>query len=103
QEKVSYRTEAYRKDGYEQVRDQFRPHIRNFLESIRSRKQPVSDLESAHQVSIACHLVNLSMKLGRSLQWDGAKEQVVGDAEANRLLTKKYRAPWDRELKAALG
>ena len=36
----------------------------------------------------------LSMKLGRSVQWDGEKEQIVGDAEANKLLRRDYRAPW---------
>ena len=34
------------------------------------------------------------MKLGRSLQWDHAKGMVVGDAEANKLLRRAYRAPW---------
>jgi hypothetical protein len=42
------------------------------------------------------------MKLGRTLRWDDAKQDVVGDAEASKLLTREYRAPWDRELKAAL-
>jgi len=36
----------------------------------------------------------LSMKLGRSVQWDGAKEEIVGDAEASALLKRPYRAPW---------
>ena len=42
----------------------------------------------------ACILANLSMQLGRSLQWDHAKGIVVGDEEANRLLRRPYRAPW---------
>ena len=37
----------------------------------------------------------LSLKLGRSLEWDGDKEQVVGDDEANRLLRREYRKPWN--------
>ena len=36
----------------------------------------------------------LSLKLGRSIQWDGEKEQVIGDAEANKLLRREYRGPW---------
>ena len=36
----------------------------------------------------------LSMKLGRGVEWDGAKERVIGDPEANRLLSRLYRAPW---------
>ena len=37
----------------------------------------------------------LALKLGRSVRWDGATEQVVGDAEANGLLSRKYRGPWE--------
>ena len=40
------------------------------------------------------------MRLGRRLTWDAKKEEVLGDAEANRMLVRPYRAPWDRELKA---
>jgi len=36
-----------------------------------------------------------SMKAGRSLQWDGDKEQIIGDAEANQLLSRPYRGPWE--------
>ena len=36
----------------------------------------------------------LSLKLGRSVRWDGEKEVIVGDAEANKLLRRDYRAPW---------
>jgi predicted dehydrogenase len=96
------RTTAMKKDGYEQVRDQFQPHVRNFLDCVKSRKQPVSDVESGHKTSIACHLVTIAMKLGRSVRWDDAKEDIIGDREASKMLVKEYRAPWDKELKAAL-
>jgi predicted dehydrogenase len=79
---------------------QFRGHVRDFLDCIKSRRQPVSDLESAHGVTTACHLANLSMRVGRKLRWDAAREEVSGDADANRLLVRPYRAPWDRELRA---
>jgi hypothetical protein len=42
------------------------------------------------------------MKVGRTIAWDGGKQDVVDDAAASKLLTKEYRAPWDRELRAAL-
>lgn len=42
----------------------------------------------------------LSWKLGRSVKWDGAKEECPGDAEASAMLVRPYRAPWDAELKA---
>ena len=52
--------------------DQFKRHARNFLECVRSRRTPISDLESAHRVATACHLANLSLRLGRKLRWDAA-------------------------------
>jgi predicted dehydrogenase len=80
-------------------REQLKLHVRHFLDCVKSRKEPISDLESGHRVATVCHLANLSLKLGRRLRWDAAKEEVVDDAEANRLLVRPYRAPWDKELK----
>ena len=79
---------------------QYREHARNFLDCVASRRAPVSDLASAHRTAVACHLGNLSLRLGRSLRWDGKKQTVPGDAEADARLVRPYRAPWDRELKA---
>jgi predicted dehydrogenase len=96
------RTTPLQESGYEQVRDQFVPHVRDFLDCVKSRKAPTSDLASSQRASVPCHLANLALRLGRTLRWDDAKQDVVGDPEASRLLTKEYRSPWDRELKAAL-
>lgn len=94
------RTEAITDEGYEQVPDQFVPHVRDFLASIRSRQQPVSDLVSAQRTATACHLANVAMRVGRVVRWDATANDVIDDAEASALLTKRYRAPWDRELRA---
>ena len=80
--------------------EQYAEHAKNFLECVRSRKTPIADLASAHSVAVACHLANLSLRLGRSLKWDWKTNTVPGDAEANAALVRPYRAPWDRELKA---
>lgn len=96
------RTEAITDEGYEQVRDQFVPHVRNFLACVRSRQQPVSDLASAQRTATACHLANVAMRVGRVVRWDAAANDIVGDTEASALLTKRYRAPWDRELRAVV-
>ena len=50
----------------------------------------------------ARHLANISLKLGRKLRWDADKEQILDDAEANAMLTRPYRRPWDAELKALM-
>ena len=72
--------------------------MQNFLDCIRSGKQPRSDLESGHRVATACHLANISLRTGRKIVWDAQREEIVGDAEASRMLVRPYRAPWDAEL-----
>jgi predicted dehydrogenase len=69
-------------------------HARNFLDCIKSRKRPNADVEEGHRSAVVCHLGNISTRLGRSLKWDAVKERVAGDAEANRMLSRPYRAPW---------
>ena len=69
-------------------------HMKDFLACIGTRGKPVADIEQGHISSASCILANLSLQLGRSLTWDPANHQVVGDAEANRLLRRPYRAPW---------
>jgi predicted dehydrogenase len=83
--------------------DQFRRHARHFLDCVKSRHEPVSDLESGHRVATACHLANLSLRLGRSLRWEKVREIVPGDTEATEALERPYRTPWDAERKAVLG
>jgi len=82
------------------VQGQFRAHVRDFLDCLKSRRQPIADLESGHRVATACHLANLSLRLGRAIRWDPEGEEIVGDPEASGMLTRPYRAPWDRELRS---
>ena len=69
-------------------------HARNFLDCVKSRRRPNADVEEGHRSAVMCHLGNISTRLGRSLRWDAAREQIVGDAEANQWLARPYRAPW---------
>jgi len=84
-------------------RAQFKLHVRNFLDCVKSRKEPVSDLESGHRVATVCHLANISLRVGRRVRWDAKREEILEDAEAAKMLTRPYRAPWDKELKALIG
>jgi len=70
------------------------PHVRNFLDCVKSRQRPNADVEEGHRTAVMCHLGNISTRLGRTLAWDAAQERVTGDEEANRWLMKAYRAPW---------
>ncbi len=82
------------KDLERHVAPAIRAHMTNFLECVETRKLPVADIEQGYMSATACILANLSMRLGRSLQWDHAKGVVVGDEEANQLLRRPYRSPW---------
>lgn len=67
----------------------------NFLESIKTGKAPVSDVEQIQLSTNVSLLGMLSYKLGRSIEWDGARELIVNDAEANKLLARNYRGTWE--------
>jgi predicted dehydrogenase len=104
---VTYELDQYPEDRTEkdlekQCAPATRGHMRNFLSCIASRERPVADIEQGHTSTASCILANLSMKLGRSLQWDAAAGNVVGDDEANALLRRPYRSPWVHPEAAAL-
>lgn len=67
----------------------------DFLDAIEKKRRPVSDIEAAHYSTNVSLLGMLSMKAGRSIVWDGAKEQIVGDDAANKLLRRDYRGSWE--------
>jgi hypothetical protein len=75
-------------------------HARNFLDCIKSRERPAADVEDAHRVSAACHLANISLRLGRTIHWDAETERITGDPEASSLLVRPYRKPWDDVLRS---
>ena len=70
-------------------------HMLDFLRNVESRGRPVADIEQGHISSIACILANHSMTLGRSLEWENTAGKVIGDDEANGLLARPYRKPWN--------
>lgn len=69
-------------------------HVRNFLDCVKSRQQPVLNMEPAHHVSTLAHLGNIAYRTGRKIVWDGQAEKIVGDTEADKLVGGKYRQPW---------
>ena len=96
---VAYEREQFPEDLTEerielQAAPATRAHMKNFLEAIATRGRPVADIEQGHISTTSCILANIAMKLGRTLEWDSVKGQVVGDDEANALLARPYRPPW---------
>ncbi|QDU27049.1 Alpha-N-acetylgalactosaminidase [Anatilimnocola aggregata] len=66
-------------------------HTANFIESMKSRQQPISDVWSHNRMLEICHLANIAMRLGRELNWNPANREIVGDAEANSFLARENR------------
>lgn len=69
-------------------------HMGNFFDSVKTRNQPISDVVSQHRSVSACHLGNISCRLGRSLTWDAENERFVSDDEANDFLSRPQRDPF---------
>lgn len=69
-------------------------HHANWLECIRTRKQPNCDEELGHRSASLGHLAMISHRLGRSLKWDPAEEQFIGDEAADQLRARAVRSPW---------
>ncbi len=78
-------------------------HQRNFIDCVKSRKPTITPAETAHHSAIPGHLGLISMLAGgtengvctgRKIRWDSAKEVIIGDPAASKLLTRPYRQPW---------
>jgi predicted dehydrogenase len=69
-------------------------HVRDFLDCVKSRRQPVANPVVMHRSMEVVHAANICMWLQRDMKFDPVKEEFIGDAEANRLRTRAQRAPW---------
>ena len=93
---TSDRYELHWKDGkIETVKDSGGSHEANFIECVKSRSKPNSDVEIGRLSTMLCHLGNISHHLGRDVKFDPKTETFGNDREANNLLTKDYRAPYE--------
>ncbi|MFV1967612.1 MAG: Gfo/Idh/MocA family protein [Pirellulaceae bacterium] len=75
-------------------RDASPAHLRNFLDGVRSRQDPVAPVEIGHRTNIVCHLSDIATRLRRKLLWDPENEQFVDDEQANKMLSRTMRSPW---------
>jgi len=73
-------------------------HMGNFIDCVKSRKDPICSAETGHRSASLCHLGVISIRLGRKLNWNPAKEQFVGDAEASSWLARPMRKPYDYDM-----
>ncbi|XZE51804.1 Gfo/Idh/MocA family oxidoreductase [Planctomycetaceae bacterium SH139] len=66
-------------------------HTANFTDAMKSRKQPISDVWTHNRMLEICHLSNIAMRLGREVNWDPNKREIIGDDQANAFLAREYR------------
>jgi len=69
-------------------------HTREWLDGIKTRQQPLCHFGYHYWIQLAISLGDIAFRVGRKIRWDDKNERVVGDEEANRLLTPTYRKPW---------
>jgi len=69
-------------------------HYENFIQCVRSRRDPIAPVEAGHQSSYLGMIAEISIRLGRTLRWDPKAERFVGDDQANRLLSAPMWSPW---------
>jgi len=70
-------------------------HIQNWFDCIKTRTRPIADVEIGHRSASMCHLLGITRRLGRRLQWDPVAEQFVGDDEANALVNRPRRKGYE--------
>ena len=90
------RWKVYRPDGSKEIEEKASggSHLQNFLDCIKSREQPNSDIELGRLSTTLCHLGNISHHLRREVVFDPATETFGNDREANQRLSKEYREPY---------
>ncbi len=69
-------------------------HHLNFLRSVKSREDPVAPVEAGHKTATFCHIGNIALLLKRKLLWDPDAERFINDQQANRMLGRPMRSPW---------
>jgi myo-inositol 2-dehydrogenase/D-chiro-inositol 1-dehydrogenase len=71
-----------------------RDHMANFFDCVKTREEPVSSVPIQHRTITACHLTNISLRLGRPLKWNPETQQILGDEEANAMQKREQRKPY---------
>lgn len=72
----------------------FNHHARNFIDCVKSRKQPNGDIETGHLSTVLCHLGNIVARTKRAIRYDPKTERVLDDPEADKLVSRTYRQHW---------
>ena len=99
EKKARAKDEIYQLEGSaQQNADATALHAQNFIDCMRTRNLPNTDVEEAHLSTAMSHLANISLKVRQRIEWDSESERITNIPEANELLTATYRAPWQLTL-----
>ncbi len=71
-----------------------RGHVRNFIDCVKSRNEPVCPVEMAIRCDTIAHMVNIAAQTRRVIHWDPKSEQILNDEEAAHMTTRPYREAW---------
>jgi hypothetical protein len=72
--------------------------MKNFFDCVKDRSEPISDVHTHVRAMDTCHLANIAIRLGRKLTWDPKAEQITGDEDANKWLTRTQRKGYEIEV-----
>lgn len=75
-------------------RDSHEPHMRNFIECVKTRKDPACTIENGRLVAVYAHMANIALRTNTRLEWNAATKNFGNNAAANNLITPSYRKPW---------
>lgn len=71
------------------------PHMKNFIECIKTRKDPACTIENGRLVAVYAHMANIALRTGSRLQWNEKSHDFGDNPAANKLITPAYRKPWE--------
>src|SRR5690606_40065610 len=69
-------------------------HYEDFLNAVRTRKQPISHIEAGHRSASVCNIANIAFELNKPLKWNPAKEQFTNNDQANQMLFRTMKKEW---------
>jgi len=69
-------------------------HVKNFVDCVKSRQQPVANVALHHKSVNACHLANIAARLRTQIRWDAKTETATGHPDVDKYVKREYRAPW---------
>lgn len=83
------------KDGSLEIKlNKVKGHQHEFIECVKSRERTLTPVEVAQRSQTPGHLGYIAARLGRTIKWDAAKQEIINDPEASKMISRELRKPW---------